>query len=108
MTPPRLSAVLVLAAALAGCGEPVTKGDIWDREAADDASRCAKQYLGRPNSGPDEEIWIMCTQIAAKQKSRPVARVANRVAIKQGKNVFEPGSGRDLSAAMVARLESGQ
>lgn len=104
----RLSAMLLLAAALAGCGEPVTKGDIWDREAADDASRCAKQYLGRPNSGPDEEIWIMCTQIAAKQKSRPVARVANRVAIKQGKNVFEPGSGRELSAAMIARLESGQ
>lgn len=104
----RLSAMLLLAAALAGCGEPVTKGDIWDMEAADVASKCANYLVGRPNSGPAVEVWITCTQSAANDAKRPIARVAARVIRKEGKNVFEPGSGRDLSAAMIARLESGQ
>ena len=100
--------LFAIALAVSACGERTTKGDIWDMEAADEAERCAGQYLGRPNSGPDAEIWIMCTQIASKRADRQVVRVANRVVKAQRRNVFEPGAAREISAAMIARLESGE
>lgn len=101
------ASAVIGAAVLSSCGDPVTKGDIWDMEAADNAANCAKQYLGRPNSDPATEIWVMCTQIAAKQAKRPPVKVANRVIRNEGRNVFEPGDSVELSPAMVRRIESG-
>lgn len=110
----RLLAGLVLAAAiLSGCGgAPATKGDVKDRLVAAEAERCAKQYLGKPNSGPNSEIWIMCAQVSASLERHDPVRVARQVIRQQGWNVFEfesrAGSTAELSAAGIARLASGE
>lgn len=96
---------MVALIALAGCGDPVTKGDIWDMDAADVAAKCAHYLIGRPTSDPAQTVWIMCTQAAANDAKRPIVKVAQRVIRREGKNVFEPGAGKDLSPSMIARLE---
>lgn len=103
---------IVCSLALASCGEPVTRGEVRDRQLAMDTERCAEQYLGRANSGPNAEIWIMCVQITAKQGTRDAVGVANRVIINRGWNVFEfearEGATNTLSDAGSARISSGQ
>lgn len=103
----------VVVATLAACGgQPVTHGELLDRDAASDTDRCARQYLGRPNSGPNDEIWIMCVQIVSNRLGRDVVNVAQRIVDKEGWNVFEfenrSGAGREISEQGAARLRSGE
>lgn len=51
--------------------EPVTRGDVQNRQAADEARRCANQYLS-PEMSPEDraDIWSMCIGVAAEQRGR--------------------------------------
>lgn len=103
----------IFALILSGCGgQPTTRGEVQDRLVASDAERCAKQYLGKPTSGPNTEIWIMCVQVSASLESRDPVNVAKQVIRQQGWNVFEfenrSGSNGELSVAGTARIASGE
>lgn len=51
--------------------EPVTRGDILDRNAASEAQRCARQYLsGAADASARSEIWDMCIGVAAETSGR--------------------------------------
>lgn len=86
----------------------VTRGEVADRNAAMAVERCAKQYLGRPNSGPDTEIWIMCLHSSSELAGRNKINVARQVLRYQRKNVFESGqSSTDLSQQFIERINRG-
>lgn len=90
---------------LAGCGEPVTKGDVKDMNTAIEVERCARQYLGKPSNGPDTEIWITCLHASSELARRDKIKVARRILKKKG-NVFE-GTMHDLSNDFIARIKRG-
>ena len=67
----------------------VTRGEVMDRNAATNVASCAKQYLGRPNSGANTEVWIMCLHVSSEIAGRDKLNVARKVIRAQGYNVFE-------------------
>jgi hypothetical protein len=102
-----ITTVFIVAIALASCGKPVTKGELADRNAATEVERCANQYLGHPNSGPDTEIWVMCLHVSSELAQRNKINVARQVIRQKGRNVFE-GGGQELSDALIVRINRGQ
>lgn len=102
----RLTITLAVVLAVAGC-QPVTRGEVRDREAALDVERCANQYLGKPNSGPETEIWIMCLHVSSELAGRDKVRVAERVLAQRG-NVFEPDRPSTLTPSLIERIRRGE
>lgn len=86
----------------------VTRGGVADRNTAMEVERCAKQYLGKPNSGPDTEVWIMCLHSSSELAKRNKINVARQVLRYQRKNVFESGhSSTELSQQLIDRINRG-
>jgi len=93
---------------LTGCGQsdqPVTRGEVADRNAAMEVEKCARQYLGKSNSGPDTEVWIMCLHSSSELAGRNKINVAHQVIRYQKKNVFETNqSSAELSQQLIDRI----
>lgn len=52
-------------------GEPVTRGEVSDRNAAAETRRCAGQYLRDGQSRQDRaDIWRMCLDTVAETTGR--------------------------------------
>lgn len=78
--------VLVGLAALASVScERTTQGDLRDREAAAEVSRCAEQYLGRPNSGSPQEVWMTCLKTVSETSGRDQDKIAAHVSRAEGR-----------------------
>ena len=86
----------------------ITRGELADRDAAIEVERCAKQYLGKPSSGPSTEIWIMCLHASSELARRNKINVARQVIRDQRINVFESGQpSNELSPQLIDRINRG-
>ena len=96
----------------------ITRGEVMDRNAAANVASCANQYLGRPNSGANTEVWIMCLHVSSELAGRDKLNVARQVIRSKGYNVFEVENKpslfsatpepRDLTQGMIDRILSGE
>jgi hypothetical protein len=83
----RIVLVVALAALVSSCGgEPMTKGDIADRQAAMDAADCVKKYSG----GSDvSDNWALCIDAISGQAGRNPEKVKDWVNRQQGRKIFQ-------------------
>jgi hypothetical protein len=71
--------MVTAALALAGCGQPMTRGDVQDRLARDAVTACADGY-----GAPTPAIWLMCLEVVSEQNGRDPAKVRELVIAQRG------------------------
>ena len=85
-----LSAAIAISASTPAAAQ-VTRGEVADRNAAYETSRCARGYIQRNTSGVAEhELWLMCLQASSELAGRNPNNVAQHVVRQERRNVFQP------------------